>query len=274
MLGLDMLQWAVSMEAYRAQPPDPDLVGEEWRARWRERLDGHEPFILPWLEPSAPRRLLARRLGLRAPRADHLRRLRDRRLGRRLPRRGAADARACARPLARADRAVGPHVARVRQARPRDRLPAGARALLRRLAARRRQRLLGRAAADRLHPGRDPARDELRGARGALGGGGVVAVAARCARRRSSCPAGRRARCAASSSAASTPASGAATAAPPTSPATSAPTTAPRCAGTGPSGRPPSCSATWSPSWRSRPTGPPHSPPCGCATWRRTGRRR
>ncbi|MET0818548.1 MAG: CocE/NonD family hydrolase, partial [Solirubrobacteraceae bacterium] len=48
-LGLDMLQWAVSMEAYRAQPPDPDLVGDEWRARWRERLDGHEPFILPWL---------------------------------------------------------------------------------------------------------------------------------------------------------------------------------------------------------------------------------
>ena len=48
-LGLDMLQWATSMEAYRAQPPDPDLVGEEWRARWRERLDGHEPFILPWL---------------------------------------------------------------------------------------------------------------------------------------------------------------------------------------------------------------------------------
>jgi predicted acyl esterase len=48
-LGLDMLQWAVAMEAYRAQPPDPDLVGEEWRARWRERLDGHEPFILPWL---------------------------------------------------------------------------------------------------------------------------------------------------------------------------------------------------------------------------------
>jgi hypothetical protein len=48
-LGLDMLQWAVSMEAYRAQPPDAAIAGEGWRERWRERLEGHEPFIAPWL---------------------------------------------------------------------------------------------------------------------------------------------------------------------------------------------------------------------------------
>ncbi len=48
-LALDMLHWATSMDAYRAQPPDPAIVGDEWKERWIERLDGTEPFIATWL---------------------------------------------------------------------------------------------------------------------------------------------------------------------------------------------------------------------------------
>ena len=176
-LGLDMLQWAVSMEAYRAQPPDPAIVGEAWRARWRERLDGHEPFIAPWL--GHQRRDDYWRVGSAC---EHYERItcdvfaiggwvdgyRDAvlRMLEHVP-----------GPRPRADRAVGPHVARVGQAGAGDRLPPGARPLLRRRAARRRQRLLGRAAADRVHAGGDRARHELRGAGGPLGRGGRLALA-------------------------------------------------------------------------------------------------
>lgn len=47
--AMDMSQWATSMLAYLNQPPDPQVVGEDWRELWRERLEGARPFIEPWL---------------------------------------------------------------------------------------------------------------------------------------------------------------------------------------------------------------------------------
>jgi predicted acyl esterase len=37
------------MAAYLGQPPDPAVVGEDWRARWRERLEAMEPWVATWL---------------------------------------------------------------------------------------------------------------------------------------------------------------------------------------------------------------------------------
>ncbi len=47
--AMDMSQWATSMLAYLNQPPDPLVVGDQWRQAWLERLDGARPFIEPWL---------------------------------------------------------------------------------------------------------------------------------------------------------------------------------------------------------------------------------
>ncbi len=47
--AMDMSQWATSMLAYLNQPPDPLVVGAEWRQAWLERLQGAKPFIEPWL---------------------------------------------------------------------------------------------------------------------------------------------------------------------------------------------------------------------------------
>ena len=47
--AMDMSQWATSMLAYLNQPPDPEVVGEAWRAAWLERLEGARAFIEPWL---------------------------------------------------------------------------------------------------------------------------------------------------------------------------------------------------------------------------------
>ena len=38
-LATDMLHWSACMAAYVGQPPDPAVVGDGWRERWRERLD-------------------------------------------------------------------------------------------------------------------------------------------------------------------------------------------------------------------------------------------
>ncbi|HEY6396760.1 MAG TPA: CocE/NonD family hydrolase, partial [Solirubrobacteraceae bacterium] len=46
--AMDMLQWASSMRAYLAQPPDPEIA-DDWRERWLERLDRTPAFIEPWL---------------------------------------------------------------------------------------------------------------------------------------------------------------------------------------------------------------------------------
>ena len=48
-LLLDNLAWAAQMFVRNARPPDPDLVGERWRAMWLERLENTVPFIETWL---------------------------------------------------------------------------------------------------------------------------------------------------------------------------------------------------------------------------------
>jgi putative CocE/NonD family hydrolase len=45
----DMLSWATTMLAFDARPPDPAVVGERWRAMWRQRLDVAPPMIERWL---------------------------------------------------------------------------------------------------------------------------------------------------------------------------------------------------------------------------------
>ncbi len=47
--GMDMSQWATSMLAYLNQPPDPLVVGPEWRELWFERLRTATAWIEPWL---------------------------------------------------------------------------------------------------------------------------------------------------------------------------------------------------------------------------------
>lgn len=44
-LPSDMLQWSVCMHGWQARPPDPEVVGERWRAMWLERLE-----LAPWIE--------------------------------------------------------------------------------------------------------------------------------------------------------------------------------------------------------------------------------
>jgi predicted acyl esterase len=48
-LASDMLHWSACMTAYTAQPPDPAVVGENWRAAWRERLESAQPWVATWL---------------------------------------------------------------------------------------------------------------------------------------------------------------------------------------------------------------------------------
>ncbi len=48
-LAYDMLSWATTAFAYNSRPPDPSVVGDEWRDRWRERLQSSEPYVHAWL---------------------------------------------------------------------------------------------------------------------------------------------------------------------------------------------------------------------------------
>ena len=48
-LACDAMPWASVMLAYDALPPDPDTVGDGWRATWLRRLDETPPFISEWL---------------------------------------------------------------------------------------------------------------------------------------------------------------------------------------------------------------------------------
>ncbi|HET6860017.1 MAG TPA: CocE/NonD family hydrolase [Streptomyces sp.] len=45
----DNLAEAGTMFAYGTCPPDPDVVGDEWRAMWHERMENTRPWILEWL---------------------------------------------------------------------------------------------------------------------------------------------------------------------------------------------------------------------------------
>ncbi len=46
----DNLSWASTMFAYNSLPPDPQIVGSEWRRMWRERLEGSGLWLAKWLE--------------------------------------------------------------------------------------------------------------------------------------------------------------------------------------------------------------------------------
>lgn len=45
----DNLSWASTMFAFNSLPPDPEMVGEQWRALWFERLRANEPWVVEWL---------------------------------------------------------------------------------------------------------------------------------------------------------------------------------------------------------------------------------
>ena len=42
-------KWGTVLFAINALPPDPELVGERWLTRWRERLEADRPFPALWL---------------------------------------------------------------------------------------------------------------------------------------------------------------------------------------------------------------------------------
>ncbi len=42
--------WSQQMLAYSSRPPDPDIVGADWREIWRERLDRQPLLIETWLK--------------------------------------------------------------------------------------------------------------------------------------------------------------------------------------------------------------------------------
>jgi uncharacterized protein len=44
------LQWGAILMSHCAYPPDPEIVGERWRAMWRERIDQLVPFPALWLQ--------------------------------------------------------------------------------------------------------------------------------------------------------------------------------------------------------------------------------
>ena len=48
-LAYDMLSWGITAFAYNLRPPDPAVLGDEWRDRWRERLEAAEPYVHAWL---------------------------------------------------------------------------------------------------------------------------------------------------------------------------------------------------------------------------------
>jgi uncharacterized protein len=43
------LDWATVMLGYNARPPDPEVVGDEWRRTWFERMEKTPPFIEEWM---------------------------------------------------------------------------------------------------------------------------------------------------------------------------------------------------------------------------------
>ncbi|NWQ39554.1 CocE/NonD family hydrolase [Bacillus sp. EB106-08-02-XG196] len=50
LLASDMLWWASTMLVYNGRPADPEVVGEEWRSTWLERLEKTPPFVEEWVK--------------------------------------------------------------------------------------------------------------------------------------------------------------------------------------------------------------------------------
>jgi predicted acyl esterase len=53
-LGSHMLSWSAYMLCINALPPDPRIVGDDWRDLWQKRLECTPPYVREWL--SHPRR--------------------------------------------------------------------------------------------------------------------------------------------------------------------------------------------------------------------------
>ena len=139
---------------------------------------GQRPVAGGLADPPAARRFLQARLGMRELLRHRGRGLRCRRLGRRVLERGLPAAGRSPVSLQGARRTLGPQVPALRRARPRDRVPAGVPALVGPLAEGRGHRNHGRAEAALLDRGPGAPAYPLQGTPGAVGGGGVMAVAA------------------------------------------------------------------------------------------------
>jgi predicted acyl esterase len=50
---LDLVDYPLYMVGLNALPPVPAIAGPDWRERWRERVEGLEPWLLRWLEEQA-----------------------------------------------------------------------------------------------------------------------------------------------------------------------------------------------------------------------------
>lgn len=48
-LGIDMAAWAGTMLAFASRPPRPEVVGQDWIQRWRERLESQRPLAPVWM---------------------------------------------------------------------------------------------------------------------------------------------------------------------------------------------------------------------------------
>jgi hypothetical protein len=48
-LLVDGLDWGAVLQTFLPRPPDPALVGENWRSMWQERLDGLTRPLEVWL---------------------------------------------------------------------------------------------------------------------------------------------------------------------------------------------------------------------------------
>ena len=169
LLAWDSLSWATTMLAFNAQPPDPAVVGERWRDDWLARMDATPPYSVAWVSHQRRDEFWKQGSVCEDFAAIDLPRLHGRRLGRRLPRRDLPAARGLPGREPRADRAVGAPLPGVGRARPRDRLPAGVRALVGPLAQGRRQRHRARAEGTRLDAGARRAGAVVPAARGPLG---------------------------------------------------------------------------------------------------------
>lgn len=49
-LTKDNIDWAAVMFSHNSVPPDPEIVGEQWRDMWLERLAANRPWAIQWLE--------------------------------------------------------------------------------------------------------------------------------------------------------------------------------------------------------------------------------
>lgn len=47
------IRWSSQIFGYKSRPPDPAMVGDDWRKMWLERLEHAEPMIVPILENQA-----------------------------------------------------------------------------------------------------------------------------------------------------------------------------------------------------------------------------